>query len=68
MRSRTDTYAFRISNEEGEIIRAVADRLGRTEPDMIRTVIKAVAKELGVLSPQQDGKQADRQEVSSTAT
>jgi hypothetical protein len=49
--------SLRISDEERRVIRAVAERLGRTEPDTLRTMVKALAKELGVSPQPQDGKQ-----------
>jgi FixJ family two-component response regulator len=65
---RANVVAFRASDEERQAIRAVAEHLSRTESDMLRMVIRSVAAELGVSPQPQDGTQADRQEVSSTAT
>ncbi len=45
---RTDTFGFRVTDEERGLIKALATRLQRDESDMIRLVIRNVAEELGV--------------------
>ncbi len=45
---RTDTFGFRVTDEERGLIRAVAERLQRDESDTIRLLVRNIAQELGV--------------------
>lgn len=59
MQTRPEVVGFRVSTEERKAIRAVAERLSRTEGDFLRLVALRIAEELGVKpAAQNDQRQA----------
>jgi hypothetical protein len=46
--ARYDTFAFRVTREERQLIAALAERLQRSQSDAVRLLVRGAAKELGV--------------------
>lgn len=61
MITKPEVVGFRVTTEERKAIRAVAERLSRTEGDFLRLVTLNVVRELGTLPPQDDRKAEPRQ-------
>ena len=59
---RTDTFGFRVTDEERGLIRAVAERLQRDESDTIRLLVRNIAQELGVSPTTQTDQRTDQME------
>jgi hypothetical protein len=59
---RTDTFGFRVTDEERGLIKAVAERLQRDESDTIRLLVRNVAQELGVATITQPDRRSDQME------
>ncbi len=56
---RTDTFGFRVTDEERGLLKAVAERLQRDESDTIRLLVRNVAQELGVTHITQNDQETD---------
>ncbi len=56
---RTDTFGFRVTDEERGLLKAVADRLQRDESDTIRLLVRNVAEQLGVSASATNDRKTD---------
>ncbi len=56
---RTSTFQLRVSDEERQVFKAVAERLQRDESDTIRLLVRNVAQELGISASPQEARKAD---------
>jgi len=62
MKGRPEVVGFRVSTEERAAIRAVAERLNRTEGDFIRLAALRVAHELSTRPTTQPDRRVDQME------
>ncbi len=59
---RTDTFGFRVTDEERGLLKAVAERLQRDESDTIRLIVRNVAQEMGLTQTTQTDRHPDQLE------
>lgn len=60
---RKEWFNMRVNTEDRKLLAGVAERVGRNESDLIRTLVRGAARELGIgITPQDTGKQAKTEE------
>ncbi len=48
--ARIETFTFRVNADERHLLAKVADRMERTESDVVRLLVRKAARELDVLA------------------